>query len=195
MTMREFYKSALIRITCVSVTVANGIKSYTHRTLVNFALKLGDFNDKITSSYVFPVNSETNYGLLLDLPWLFKNNPHIDWKTGIITITINHQKYLLETKNSYKKIIKDKFVDTIECDDHFLINAKEISKSLSIDKQVNQFLKEFSDIFSDDLIELPPKRNIDHEIKIFDDIISPSQQPFRMSQPELAELIPLATVT
>ncbi|CAF4372030.1 unnamed protein product, partial [Rotaria sordida] len=60
--------------------------------------------------------------------------------------------------------------------------------ALSIDKQVNQFLKEFSDIFSDDLIELPPKRNIDHEIKIFDDIISPSQQPFRMSQPELAEL-------
>ncbi|CAF1289643.1 unnamed protein product [Rotaria sordida] len=55
-------------ITCVSVTVANGIKSYTDQTLVDVALKLDDFNDKITSPYVFPVDSEANYDLLSDLP-------------------------------------------------------------------------------------------------------------------------------
>ena len=44
------------------------------------ALKLDDFNNEITSPYVFLVNSEVNYDLLQDLSWLFKNNPHIDWK-------------------------------------------------------------------------------------------------------------------
>ncbi|CAF1476084.1 unnamed protein product, partial [Rotaria sordida] len=81
------------RITCVFVTVSNGIKSYIDQTLVDFALKLDDFNNKITSPYVFPVKSEANHDLLLDLSWLFKNNPHIDWKTRIITITTSHQKY------------------------------------------------------------------------------------------------------
>ncbi|CAF3853460.1 unnamed protein product [Rotaria sordida] len=72
---------------------SNGIKSYIDQTLVDFALKLDDFNNKITSPYVFPVKSEANHDLLLDLSWLFKNNPHIDWKTRIITITTSHQKY------------------------------------------------------------------------------------------------------
>jgi hypothetical protein len=174
---------------------------------VDFDLTLDAFNDKVTSAYVFPITSEANYDLILGLPWLFKNNPHIDWKTRIITITRNHQKYLLQTTHSEKQIIKGQCVDTIERADNFLINAKQLSRCKKIylvtikmisncyinpvtstNQQINQLLQEFSDVFPDDVIELPPKRDIDHEIKIFDNVTPPSQQPFRMSQPELAEL-------
>jgi transposase InsO family protein len=199
------------RVTSVSVTVANGIKSYIDQALINFHLKLDDFNDKITSAYVFPINSEADYDLILGLPWLFKNNPSIDWKKRIITLTTSDRQYLLKTITPYPKIMKDKFVDTIECGDNFLINAKQLSRCRKIflvtikmisncyintatapvaspNKHINQLLKEFSDVFPDDLIELPPRRDIDHEIKIFDNVTPPSQQPFRMSQPELVEL-------
>ncbi|CAF1182948.1 unnamed protein product [Rotaria sordida] len=63
-----------------------------------------------------------------------------------------------------------------------------IEIALSRDKPINQFLEGFSDIFSDDLIELPTKHNIDHKIKVFDNVTPLSQQPFPMSQPKLAEL-------
>ncbi|CAF3434864.1 unnamed protein product [Rotaria socialis] len=191
----------------VSVTVANGIISHIDQALMNFELKLDDFNDNITSAYVFPIKSETNYDMILGLPWLFKHNPRIDWKTRIITIKTTDRKYLLKTTNLCSKIANDICVDTVECIDNILINAKQLSRckkvylvtikqtsdcyintTSSIDTNIAQLLAEFSDIFPDDLTELPPKRDIDHEIKIFDNITPPSKQPYRMSQPELAEL-------
>jgi hypothetical protein len=60
--------------------------------------------------------------------------------------------------------------------------------TVSTDEQINQLLKQFDDLFPKDLTKLPPKRDIDHEIKLFENVTPPSQQPFRMSQPELAEL-------
>ncbi|CAF1306563.1 unnamed protein product [Rotaria magnacalcarata] len=58
----------------------------------------------------------------------------------------------------------------------------------STNTQLKQLFEEFSDVSSGDLIKLPPMRDIDHEIKILENVTPPSQQPFRMSQPELAEL-------
>ena len=194
-------------ITRVYVTVANGITLYIDQALIDFELKLSDFNDKILSAYVFPIKSDANHDLILGLPWLFQNNPYIDWQKRTLTITTNHQKYLIKTINLNKQLIEDHNPNTIECIDNFLINAKQLSRcrrihlvtikmtsnfytdtTASPDKQINQLLEKFSDVFPDDLTELPPQRDIDHEIKIFDNVTPPSQQPYRMSQPELAEL-------
>ncbi|CAF2747692.1 unnamed protein product [Rotaria sp. Silwood2] len=202
---RHHFKTSLIPR--VLVTVANGVTSYIDQVLLDFDLKLDHFNDKITSAYVFPISTATNYDVILGVPWLFKNNPCINWQTRTITITTNGHKYLLKTTNLDSKTIDDKFLDTIESTDDILINAKQLSRckqiylvttkitsnryvdtSSSIDLQINQLLEEFEDVFPDDLIELPPKRDIDHEIKLFENVTPPSQQPFRMSQPELAEL-------
>lgn len=46
----------------------------------------------------------------------------------------------------------------------------------------------FSELFLDDLHDLPPKRRIDHEIKLVDNAIPPIPSSYRMSQPELAKL-------
>ena len=56
------------------------------------------------------------------------------------------------------------------------------------DKQISQILNVFIDVVSDELIKLSSKRNIDHEIKLIENVTPPSQQPYRMSQPELTEL-------
>jgi transposase InsO family protein len=200
----DFVKNHHLQTSCitrVSVTVANGIISYIDQALVNFELKLGNFDDKITSAYVFPVKSDANYDLILGLPWLFNNNPHIDWQTRVITITKSHQKYLIKTMDPCKQIIKDNAAD------NFVINAKQLSRCRQIylvtikrtskcyddiatptNTRINQLINDFGELFPDDLSELPPTRDIDHEIKIFDNVTPPSQQPFRMSQPELAEL-------
>ncbi len=85
----------------VSVTVANGMKSYIDQALVNFELTLNNFNDRITSAYVFPIQSCANYDLILGLLWLFSTNPHINWTTRIITIFARNQKYLIKPMKSY----------------------------------------------------------------------------------------------
>ncbi|CAM4885360.1 unnamed protein product [Rotaria socialis] len=132
----------------VSVTIANGVTSYIDQALVDFDLKLDDFNDKITLAYVFPINSKANHDVILGLPWCKK----------VYLVTI--------------KTTSDYSITTVS----------------STNKQLKQLLEEFSDVFPDDLIELPPIRDIDHEIKILENVTPPSQPPFRMSQPELVEL-------
>ncbi len=195
------------RITPVSVTVANGRTSYINQVFEGFELALDDFNDRIISAYVFPIQSDANYDLILGLPWLFRINPSIDWKTRCITITAHDRKYIIKPANSHKQIKKNHVADTNTNVDNFLINAKQLSRcrqfylvtiksiynccmtsATPTNKQINQLLEEFDDLFPDDLTQLPPKRDIDHEIKLIDNAIPPAQQPFRMSQPELAEL-------
>ena len=206
----DFVKSHDLKachIPCVSVTVASGMKSYLDQALMNFELKVDNFSDVIACAYVFTTSHGTEYDVILDLALLFKNNPLIDWKTQIITIKTNDRNYFLKTKEFGGNPIDDNFGDTIECTDNILINAKQLSRCKNIclvtikltsdrvinshspnDKHISQLLNEFSDVLYDELVKLPPKRDIDHEIKIIEDVIPLSQQPFRMSQPELIQL-------
>ena len=168
----DFVKSHDLKadhISCVSVTFASGMKSYLDQALMTFELKLDNFSDIITSAYVFPTIHGTEYGVILGLPWLFKNNPLIDWKTQIITIKVNDRNYFLKTTNLGSNPIDDKLVDAVESTDNFLINAKQLSTCKSIclvtikltsnrvtnshsrsDKQISQMLNEFSDVLSDE---------------------------------------------
>ena len=49
-------------------------------------------------------------------------------------------------------------------------------------------LKEFSDVFPKYLVDLPPAKEIDHEIEIFLESESLSKRPYKMSLPEAIEL-------
>ena len=50
------------------------------------------------------------------------------------------------------------------------------------------WLQEFSDVFPEDLIELPPKREIDHDIEVFQGSEPISKTPYKMSLPEAIKL-------
>jgi hypothetical protein len=46
----------------------------------------------------------------------------------------------------------------------FLIYMSEVEDESKDNKGVNEFLDEFKDIFLEELMELPPKRDVDHVI-------------------------------
>ena len=49
-------------------------------------------------------------------------------------------------------------------------------------------LSDFEDIFPEELIELPPPREVDHAIKLLHGAQLVSQRPYKMSVPEATEL-------
>ena len=59
------------------------------------------------------------------------------------------------------------------------INKVEEPKDNSIPKCLQKFL----DVFLEDLIDLPPSREIDHEIEVFPRSEPVSKQPYKMSLP------------
>ncbi|KAG8367928.1 hypothetical protein BUALT_Bualt16G0123700 [Buddleja alternifolia] len=67
------------------------------------------------------------------------------------------------------------------------LEEDEISGPLP--EKVKKLLREFVDVMPDELPrKLPPKRDIDHEIELVPGTKPPARAPYRMSQPELAEL-------
>jgi hypothetical protein len=62
-------------------------------------------------------------------------------------------------------------------------------KSGPVDPSVKRLLEEFEDVMPDELPKrLPPARDVDHEIELVPGTKPPARAPYRMSQPELAEL-------
>ena len=49
-------------------------------------------------------------------------------------------------------------------------------------------LKEFQDIFSEEIPGLPPKRDLDFTIDLMPGLAPVSRSPYRMNSPELTEL-------
>lgn len=123
----KYHSLSTTSIERVSVSVANGIALYISQALTNFELTVDNFNDKISSAYVFPIKSGANYDLILGLPWLFNINPHIDWKTRIITIQTNNKQYVLKPNNSFKST-QNHIINATACSEHFLLNAKQLSR-------------------------------------------------------------------
>ena len=51
-----------------------------------------------------------------------------------------------------------------------------------------QVLQEFKDVFPDEILGLPPKRDIDFTIETLPGVAPVSKKPYRMSTPEMLEL-------
>ena len=49
-------------------------------------------------------------------------------------------------------------------------------------------LKEFRDVFPDEILGIPPKRDIDFTIELVPGAAPVSKAPYRMSTPEMLEL-------
>ena len=50
------------------------------------------------------------------------------------------------------------------------------------------WLQDFLDVFPEDLVDLPPQREIDHKIELFPGSEPISKRPYKMSLPEAIEL-------
>ena len=56
------------------------------------------------------------------------------------------------------------------------------------DNSLPECFQEFSDVFPEDLVDLPPSREIDHEIELLPGSEPVSKRPYKMSLPEAIEL-------
>ncbi|CAF1640944.1 unnamed protein product, partial [Didymodactylos carnosus] len=185
----------------MSVSVANGIKSETDKATQVITLKLNQFNDKLTA-YLFPINSEAHYDLILGFPWLFKNNPNIDWQTRTMTITRDEVRHVIKSASTLSTRTKNKqnsaqnFLinasQLARCEDIYLVSVKltqnDDTNTARNQQQIENLINEYTDVFSDEVKDLPPKRDVDHEIKLVDNTTPPFQPIHRMSPLELAEL-------
>ena len=71
-----------------------------------------------------------------------------------------------------------------------VLNWQEIKESSgTLPKPVKQVLTDFEDVMPDELHnKKPPRREVDHQIDLVPVTKPPARAPYRMSQPELAEL-------
>jgi len=66
---------------------------------------------------------------------------------------------------------------------------KEVTKLVIPSKCIKRVLEEFLDVMLKDLPEdLPPRRRVDHAIKVMPGVAPPTKAPYRMSHEELKEL-------
>jgi hypothetical protein len=66
---------------------------------------------------------------------------------------------------------------------------KEATKVVSLHKCIKQMLKEFPDVMLKELSdELPPRRQVDHVIKVMLGVAPPAKAPYRMNHEELKKL-------
>jgi hypothetical protein len=49
-------------------------------------------------------------------------------------------------------------------------------------------LREYRDVFLEEVLGLPPRRDIDFSIELASRVVSVSRKPYKMSTPELVEL-------
>ncbi|XP_040930143.1 uncharacterized protein [Gossypium hirsutum] len=70
------------------------------------------------------------------------------------------------------------------------LKIEETAKFVSeTPKKVGQLLQSFRDVMPAQLPKsLPPKREVDHKIKLVSNVVPPARAPYRMSPPELEEL-------
>jgi hypothetical protein len=134
---------------------------------------------------------------ILGMPWLKQYNPNINW--------INHE--IRFNQEVPRKRIKITAVDKAECyqlladpdNDILVIGAKEIGtpdiqikeeiKEPKIPQELAPILKEYKDVFPEELPEgLPPKRTVDHKIDLIAGAEPTWRAIYQLAKPEFEAL-------
>ncbi len=183
-------------------TAGGEVIEINHKVTID--INLNGHNDQITA-YVFP----NKFGLILGRSWLKSSNATPDWNTDVWTLNHNgqttqlrpintsyhhdvtHLNYLISHKQA-DRLIKKHHADSylIYIKDHYTnMDTLELNSISPSDKDTywNDLVKQYADVFKDELPGLPPERNVQHVINT-EDAKPISRAPFKMSPAELDEL-------
>ena len=159
-------------------------------------LKIGNHN--YSSNWVV---ADCRYDVLLGMPWHVAHKPIIDYENGIVKV--NDQK--LPSKNvkktdnlesmeitnlsvkKFRRMLRkgDKYLQIYQVvqKNHTKSNGKNSKNS---NAKLDMLLKKYETIFRDELPPgLPPKRSVDHEIKLKENEKPPHRPLFQLSPEEL----------
>ena len=188
----------------LNVTLADGsVRSQPITKTDSLKTVVGDFSEH-QQFLVFPM---TRYDVILGKPWLTRTNPQINFRTN--EIKLEGGSIICQPSESDGT---DKSNPPIET---FLISGKQARHAMrggaegilayvtadpdepqTVDspgredqKDFKDLLKEFGDVFPDELPnKLPPRRGADHEIKTEEGAKPPSRAAYRLPKPEMDEL-------
>jgi hypothetical protein len=177
------------------VWLADG-KEHIIESYVDSTIKLGDLIERVELA-VIPL---VGYDVILGIPWLTRHNPVIDWSTSTVSVRVGNQfsrlpVYKESTTPAVELVSRLQAVRDVEKGEQMYLALVRPLQVDSDDKQLvassstTSLVKEFSDVFPDDLPKgLPPKRAVDHKIELEPGQVPPNRPTYRMSQPEMDEL-------
>ena len=169
------------------VELANGKEVVSRHTVGNLDFELGG---NLTTAYfrTLPVGV---YDGILGMDWLTTNRASIHYAQGTFSFIDNQgQESLVQGHNGRPKArlckAKRQLKGYRAGDQIFVIKLNKIEEPEESTKPM--WLQEFFDVFPEDLTELPPKREIDHDIEVIPGSEPISKRPYMMSLPEAIEL-------
>jgi transposase InsO family protein len=115
----------------------------------------------------FDVTNTGNSSIILGLPWLQRNQPHIDWKNLIVTLPTNQCSVRAKGRLGVREIHSLQRTEPITVE---VVSCYRLEKFLE-DKpafEIPSEYKEFSELFTEEAPEdaLPPHQPWDHEIEL-----------------------------
>ena len=156
----------------IAVVLADG-SSQSCRARVATEINL-ESNTYQVDFFIMPLRFEG----ILGMSWLEKQNPRIDWRLKSLTLpmVVNTVEDAPEEQILISAMqLKDSLRRGEEV--FLLVELNSVEEKVkSHDPEVVSLLKEFEDVFSSDLPNLPPPRKIEHGITLLPGAVPPSQR-------------------
>lgn len=148
------------------------------------------------------------YDVILGKTWLKQYNPRINWKRNTVLVNIDNKNFFLDaesvkrqssreeallSKKQFAKLVKRQKSKIYLVTIHPKTNQceQDIEKNISDSKddELQRILEEYKDVFPEDLPKgLPPKRQVEMEIKMKDDTAPVMGPMYKLSPKELKEM-------
>lgn len=168
-----------------------------HKFIIDRAVTLS-LNTAGLKHKAFAYVLDTKFDLILGRDWIKRMKPVPNWDQDMWVITNNNHQYVLHPKSN--RLIRDltylishrqvnRLTKNNQVEDLFVCYPNMINqgKEQSQQDKLQQFRKEYPEVFQDHLPGLPPQRNIHHIIDTGD--AEPiNRPPYKMSPLELDEL-------
>lgn len=185
---------ATILDTTRTLEFANGETQAISRKTKKVRLQIGEFHSRTTLD-VAPLK----YDVVLGRPWLAEYNPIIDWKLPEVNIQFGGKEVVLPLANmdpepcpesklisaiQLKRLVRKKGNPVILA---IVRSTEDSGNSDSLHPGFVKLKKNYEVLFSEDF-ELPPKRDVDHQIELETNAKPPFRATYKMSFLELNEL-------
>jgi hypothetical protein len=171
------------------VQLATGTKRKLVEVIPACQLRLGEFPTQATLN-VSPLGS---YNLLIGMDWLATHKAKLDSYHKTLECVSKERKRI--TLQGIRKPVSVRQISALQmrkyCRKGCPLYAIQVLKTLEGAKPSpddHPILREYRDVFSEEVSGLPPKRDIDFSIELAPGVVPVSRTPYRMRTHELVEL-------
>jgi hypothetical protein len=171
------------------VQLATGTKRKVAEAIPTCQFIMGGFPTRVTLN-ILPLGS---YDLLIGMDWLASYKTKMDCYHKTLECVDEEGRKM--TLQGIQKPVSVRQISTLQmkkyCRKGCSLYAIQVLESVKDDKpnlEDHPILREYKDVFPEEVPGLPPRRDIDFSIELTLGAVPASRMPYRMSTPELVEL-------